>query len=328
MRVSSVLRAMVAASLVAGLAVVGVAPAGAWDQRGRFPVAHGVHENGGGHRPTTCSGTPQAPGLLAGTYHSTVVVTGVCFVNGGPTTVFGDLVIAPGAGVNASFALNDQPGGHGTTSLTVKGNVVVQKGGLLVMGCEPEFSPCSDDPAQANGGTLTGQNHVSGSLLVWQALGAIVHASTISRDVTQLGGGGGVSCAPPFPGLFGAFQSPPFTDYEDNSVAGNVTVAGLQTCWLGMLRNDVRGSLVAFKNTMADPDAGEIVQNTVRRDIVCVADSPAVQFGDSGASPNVVSGHAIGQCGFDVYQPDPNYPNGDGTGGPQPVSIRAPHGGW
>ena len=237
-------------------------------------------------------------------------------------------MIGPGAGLNATFALNDQPGGTGASSLTVKGNIIVQRDGLLAMGCEPNFSTCTDDPDQVNGGTLTGQNHVYGKVSEWKPLGAIVHASTIDGDVTELGGGGGSAATLRSLACSAALQSPAFSDYEDNTIGGNLTVAGLQTCWLGMLRNNVHGNLGAFKNTMADPDAGEIVQNTVHRDIACVANSPASQFGDSGASPNVVSGHAFGQCGFNVYQPDPNYPNGDGTGGPQPISVKAPHRDW
>jgi hypothetical protein len=328
MRQSRILRAMAAAALASVFVLSGATAAGASEHRGRFPVDRHEHGDNHFHGTSTCTGTPEAPGLLAGTYRSNVVVTGVCVVDGGAAKVRGNLVIAPGAGLNATFALDDQPGGTGASSLTVNGNVIVQRDGLLAMGCEPNFSTCTDDPDQVHGGTLTGQNHVYGSLSEWHALGAIVHASTVGGDVTELGGGGGVSCDPPFPGLFGALQSPAFSDYEDNTIGGDLTVAGLQTCWLGMLRNNVHGNLGAFHNTMADPDAGEIVQNTVHRDIACVANDPASQFGDSGASPNVVSGHAFGQCGFNVYQPDPNYPNGDGTGGPQPISVKAPHGPW
>ena len=70
----------------------------------------------------------------------------------------------------------------------------------------------------------------------------------------------------------------------------------------------------------SDPDAGEVLQNTVHGSIACFGNTPAVQFGDSGASPNVVGRHAIGQCGFNVISPDPNY----GSGGPQPISVKAP----
>ncbi len=251
------------------------------------------------------------------------MVTGVCFVNSGPTTIDGDLIIAPGGALNATFALNDQPGGSGASSLTVKGDVQVLQNGLLFLGCEPNFSACSDDPDAGGGGTLTGQNHVYGNLVAARALGVIVHASTIDGNVVQLGGGGGVACDPPFPGLFDALGSPAFSDYEDNSIRGDLTVLGVHSCWFGALRNNVGRSLLTFGNTMADPDAGEILQNTVHWAIACFANSPATQFGDSGAAPNVVGGFALGECGFDVYSPDPNYPNGDGTGGPQPISIRA-----
>jgi hypothetical protein len=287
-------------------------------------INHGHDSWHHGHlsRASTCTGTPDAPGVIAGTYNSSVVVTGVCFVNGGAAEIRGDLFVAPGGALNASFALNDMPGGSGTTSLTVKGSVVVQRNGTLFLGCEPNFSPCSDDPDQ-NGGTLTGQNHVFGNLLAFQALGVIVHASTIDGSVAEFGGGGGVSCVPPAGSVFEVFKSPAFSDFEDNTIGHDLAIVGLRTCWLGSLRNNVGGSLIDAKNTMADPDAGEVLQNTVQRDIFCVANSPSVQFGDSGASPNVVGRHAFGECGFDVISPDPNYPNGNGTGGPQPISVKA-----
>src|ERR1700733_6980241 len=71
---------------------------------------------------------------------------------------------------------------------------------------------------------------------------------------------------------------------------------------------------------MGDPDAGEVLQNTVGDDIACFGNSPAVQFGDSGASPNVVDGRAFGECGFNVLSPDPNF----GTGGSQPSRAKGP----
>lgn len=324
----TICRVMAAVGLVSALALSGATPASASghgsrfpeDHRGQFPDEHGENHS---HETATCTGTSGAPGLLAGTYHSNVVVTGVCAVNGGRATIYGDLVLAPGAGLDATFARNDQPGGTGVSSLTVKGNVQVQKDALLAMGCEPNFSTCKDDPDQVNGGTLTGQNRVFGSVIERQPLGALVHASRIDGNVTEIGGGGGVSCDPPFPGLFAAFGSPAFSDYEDNSIGGNLVVIGLQTCWFGSLRNNVGGNIIDIKNTMADPDAGEVLQNTVHESIACIANSPAVQFGDSGASPNVVSDHAYGECGFNVFSPDPNFPNGDGTGGPQPISIKS-----
>lgn len=64
------------------------------------------------------------------------------------------------------------------------------------------------------------------------------------------------------------------------------------------------------------------MQNTVLGNLICLGNVNPVTFGDSGAAPNIGYGHAFGQCGFNVIQPDPNYPNQDGSGGPQPISVK------
>jgi hypothetical protein len=316
------LKTAVVIAAVSGLSVAAAIPAGADPGRRLAHEGERHHRRHEHHSTSTCTGTPTSPGVLSGTYNSNVVVTGVCFVNGGAATISGDLTITPTGALNAQFALNDITG-TGTSSLTVRDNVFVEPGGVMFMGCEPNFSQCQDD-TDTNGGVLTGQNSVHGSVIEFGPLGVIMHASTIDGSVAELGGGGGVNCTPS--GIFAAFGSPAFSDYEDNTIGGDLSVVGLQTCWLGSLRNTVGGNIIDVGNTMANPDAGEVLQNTVHGDIACFNNSPAVQFGDSGASPNVVSGQAFGECGFDVLSPDPNFPNGDGTGGPQPISVQAaPH---
>jgi hypothetical protein len=297
-----ILRLAAVTSLVLGTVVLGAGAAGA---------AQADH-----HQPGTCTGTFNAPGVLAGKYKGDVVVTGVCVVNGGAAVIKGDLILAPGSALNATFALNDVAG-TGTSSLTVKGDVKVGPGALLAMGCEPNFSPCSDDPNASTGGTLTGQNKVFGDVRAFKALGVLLHASTIKGDVSLRGGGGAESCNPPFPGIFADLQSPPFSDAEDNTIGGDLTMTGMQSCWLGALRNSVRGNVVVAGNTMADPDAMEILANLVRGSIACFSNSPAVQYGDSGSSPNQVRRHAFGECGFNVLQPNPS------PDGPlQPISVK------
>ena len=64
------------------------------------------------------------------------MVTGVCQVNGGATVIKGDLMLAPGSALNATFALNDVAK-TGRSSLTVRGDVKVPHGAVLGMGCEP-----------------------------------------------------------------------------------------------------------------------------------------------------------------------------------------------
>ena len=256
------------------------------------------------HQHNTCTGTFKSPGVLAGKYKGTVVVIGVCAVNGGAAVIKGDLILAPGSALNATFALNDVAG-TGTSSLTVKGDVKVRSGALLAMGCEPNFNPCTDDPNAGTGGKLTGQNKVFGDIRAFHALGVLLHASTIRGDVSLRGGGGAESCNPPFPGVFADLGSAPFSDAEDNSIGGNLTMTGLQSCWLGALRNSVRGNVFVAGNTMADPDAMEILANRVHGSIACFANSPAVQYGDSASSPNQVKRHAFGECGFNVLKPNP-----------------------
>jgi hypothetical protein len=151
------------------------------------------------HQPNTCTGTFKAPGVLAGKYKGNVVVTGVCAVNGGAAVVKGDLILAPGSALNATFALNDVAG-TGTSSLTVKGDVKVKSGALLAMGCEPNFNPCTDDPNAGTGGTLTGQNKVFGNIRAFQALGILLHASTIKGDVSLRGGAALSPAIPRSPG--------------------------------------------------------------------------------------------------------------------------------
>lgn len=260
----------------------------------------------------TCSGTLTAPGVLTGTYPGNVIVKGICLVNAGQAVVAGNLNIAPGGGVVAAFALNAQTH-KGFSSLTVKKNVVVARGAGLVLGCEPNFSTCVDDKSN----TLQSRGTIGGSLVASQSAGVLVHNSTISGVVVVNGGGGGTSCTPPSTGLFAFIKSPPFTDFEDNILGDSVSVTQMHSCWLGLLRNTVQGTLTFSSNRMGDPDANEVLHNYVNRSLTCQGNVPAVQYGDSGSSPNAVVGRASGQCSFSVRKPNPA-PNGPLS----PISIR------
>jgi hypothetical protein len=249
--------------------------------------------------PQTCSGTADSPGILAGTYSSKVLVSGVCFVNGGAALVKGNLTLLPGSALIAAFALNDQTG-SGSSSLTVWGNIDVQRGATLIMGCIPSSFGCFDDPDQSNP-TLSSADRVSGNLTETQPLGVIVHNSTIGGNVTEVGGGGGLTCDPS--GVFAVFGSPVYSDYEDSTVGGNLNVSGLTTCWLGMARDQIGGSMHVVNDRAADPDAVEILSNQIGGNLICLKNSMAwdsFDLGDSlyprGWAPNTVNGNRIGQC--------------------------------
>jgi len=228
--------------------------------------------------------------VAAGTYAS-LTITGFCSVDSGNVTVQHDLVLAPNAGLDAT---------HFGSNLNVGGNLIVETGGFLGLGCGPEGAPCgTTNPADATNDTI-GRN-----LLADGALAMIVHHTRFNGNVVQTGGGGGVNCQSllSFP--------PAFTTYEDNSIGGNVIVDGLRTCWDGFFRNNVGGNVnwdnnvtwdgtpeTTFQDTIlhGDEDGNEITTNTISGNLNCFGNFPAIQFGDSGGIPNTVAGKVHGQC--------------------------------
>jgi hypothetical protein len=246
----------------------------------------------------TCSGTPSAPGVLTGT-HGAVVVRGACEVNAGAAVVNGDLTLSPGSALLAAFALNDKTG-SGTSSLTVKGNVLVRSGATLLMGCNPANFPCLDDPNQSQP-TLSMHPTVGLDLRSNQALGVIVHNFTVGGDVIQTGGGGGVNCNPQ--GVFKLFGSPVYSTYEVGSVGGDVRISSVQSCWMGLVELQVGNTVVMYQNKLADPDAIEILSNNITGNLICRGNSRTWDNGDIGASlfprqpePNTVGRNRKGQC--------------------------------
>jgi hypothetical protein len=207
--------------------------------------------------------------------------------------------------------------------MTVDGNVTVGNGALAVLGCEPNFFPCFDNP---NG---FGKETIKGNFAANAALTVVLHQTTVAGNVAFSSGGGGVSCAPPSGStpavkFVNAAGFPPYFDNEDNTVAGNVWITNLKTCWVGSLRNRVGGSFVDVNNTMADPDAGEVLANPIAGNLICLGNSPATQFGDSHSTSNIVAGTAIGQCAFSVKQPNPAFvpgPMGNPAGPLMPISV-------
>jgi len=251
-------------------------------------------------RPSKCSGSFESPGVLAGTYSSNVVVEGACVVNAAPALIEGNLIVSPGAVVLAAFA-------EGSSALTVQGNLKVQRGATLILGCEPQSAyPCVDNPA------VPSQGSVSGNLSAQQPLGVVVHDSTIDGNIHEVGGGGGFTCEnkgptvggfPVFGAAFGGL--PVFSAYEDSTVHGNLSVIGLTSCFLGVARDHVGGNVDLTNNQLADPDAIEILSNQISGNLLCQQNSqvwdsfeavPAGPLFPRVPNPNTVSGHRVGQC--------------------------------
>jgi hypothetical protein len=217
--------------------------------------------------PPICSSAGKA---LFGKYGS-LTVWGNAYVPKGHTlTVRGQLKIANGACLDA-FTLG---------TVHVGGNLLVGNGAILALGCTPDsigpVPPC---------GTHTTNDTVGGNLTGYKPLTMYLDGDHIAGNLTSEGGG---------PGLRGAFLNFPI---KDNTVGGNLTLYGWHGGWSGVIRNVVGGSVVYSKNmSIQDPDSNEVVTNTIGGNLTCRGNSPAVQVGDSGGSPNVVGGHRVGQC--------------------------------
>jgi len=170
----------------------------------------------------------------------------------------------------------------------------------MVLGCDPSSFPCLDDPNQ-NAPTLSSHDRVFGNLRSWQALGVVVHNVSVGGNVRQRGGGGGVTCTPS--GIFAQFGSPVYSTYEDSTVGGNIRVSGVNSCWMGLIRLHVRGSVFVRNNQLADPDAIEINDNHIAGDLACRGNSMVWDSADLTENlfprqpqPNTVGGERHGQC--------------------------------
>jgi hypothetical protein len=295
---------LVVGGLVLGVMIMNASPAAAGGPPGGTPGRLHSHPPGRFHdrrpgRARVCTGTPQAPGALAGAYFGDVLVEGVCAVNAGQARVFGNLIVGPGSALVAAFALNDETG-SGSSSLTVVGDLRVQVGATALLGCEAEHFACIDDP-HPEAPSLSSQDRIYGNLWEQQPLGVVVHSSTVFGNVLEQGGGGGSSCEPS--GIFTAFGSPVYSDYEDANIYGNLDVTGLTSCWLGVARTHVGGSVRMIDDQLADPDAIEILSNQIRGNLMCLHNSQVWDSAEEGESlyprapePNAVGGTRLGQC--------------------------------
>ena len=262
----------------------------------------------GHHAEYTCSG-----GNIPSGHYESIVVTGLCYIPSGVVWIEHGLVVKPGALLDA-VTPGDPTSGAPVVPATVnvRGNVWVDKGAVLLLGCSPAIA-CGNPP----GITL---DHVGGDITAVGAQGVVLHSVQVGGNVRILGGGGGTAadtCAVQMPGNpvnaalvpwsqdASLYFTPVYTDIEDSSIAGNVKVVGMDSCYLGFLRNEVWGNAQFVNNSYGDPDATEIGSSFIGGFLGCKNNIPAPQFGDGGAAPSTVGEGAYGQCAFSVQAPNP-----------------------
>jgi hypothetical protein len=119
----------------------------------------------------------------------------------------------------------------------------------------------------------------------------IVHGTTIGGNATITGGGRTQDCT-----AVAVYGGPFYSVVEDSSVGGNLEIRGLHSCWLGVIRNHVGGTVRLIGNRFGDPDAMEIVTNHIGGNLACFNNNPVAQVGDSMGQPNVVAGQKRGEC--------------------------------
>jgi hypothetical protein len=264
-----------------------------------------VSAAGGGNY--TCSGgtlKPLNPSIIPPGNYSSITVTGKCLIPGGTVNVSGGVSVVPGAVLVVNI-----PGGPGMpeddATLNVGGNVFIGQNGAFVLGCTPSFG-CEN----------TTHSRIQGNLVSDRALGMLLHGDTVVGNLLVNGGGGkNYDCVPPKNGLFGVFQSPVYTTFEDGAIGGNATFSGYKSCWLGFTRTHVGGNLSYNKNILGDIDAIEILTNTIDGNLSCKGN----MFADTSQSPTVFSLHSpwdSADAGPSLYprQPEPNTVHGIRSG--------------
>jgi hypothetical protein len=211
--------------------------------------------------PGVCNG-----GSILGGVYSSLTINGGCFVDSGTVIVTGNVTVKPGTFLGADYA---------GSNLQVVGNVTVGYEGGLILGCNLTSYDC-----YGSMGNATGQ--IGGKLTSNGAFELIIHSSTIKGAFSYTNGG--LSC------------SGEYSTFEDSNFGSTVSITKVKTCWMGFIRNQVKGTVTYNNNTTTDPDGNEIVSNKIGGDLKCMGNNPAPQAGDSSGGPNLVAGVRTGQC--------------------------------
>jgi hypothetical protein len=147
----------------------------------------------------------------------------------------------------------------------------VRSGATFVLG---------SDEQPGHSGTINGGVHAT------DPAGVQIHHTTINGGLDIHGGSG--PFGPPFDVTWNAI--------EDDTIHGGARITDYDGFWMGFLGNHVSGAVILANNTLQDPDGNEYVTNTIHGPMRCWGNDPVPQAGDSGGSPNQVTGPETGQC--------------------------------
>jgi hypothetical protein len=186
-------------------------------------------------------------------------------------TVLGSINVAAGGVFDAQSAPSTIAVGH---------NVTAAPGSILGLGCLPNPAghttghPCMVHPAKSSEITI------AGNVFAVDANTVLLNGITVRGNVVLIGGG--EQAGNPWP-------------IKTNRIGGNLIVYGATPEWLGVVINQIGGSVVLGDVTIAQGGTIYVSNNTIRRNLLCWKLAPAVSGGFPG-EVNVVGGLDIGEC--------------------------------
>lgn len=228
---------------------------------------------------TVCSG-----GVIASGTYANLTITGSCSIpDGAHVTVLGHVTLATNSQLNAITA----------STVSINGSIWVEPGAKLGLGCSQALTlpPYPGAPPICPNGVSN--DHVNGGIYANQPLTLLLDGLTVRGSVISVGGGVRATGTNP-----GCEQQPGALNFaiKDNVIYGSTLLSAWQGCWIGFIRNVQHGTASLVANRTDSSDSTEIVTNTIHGSLICIANSPAPQVGDSGGAPNAVSGRMLGQC--------------------------------
>ena len=168
--------------------------------------------------------------IPSGTYAS-LTVAGVCQTAPGTVIhVLGDVNVAAGAVLDAQSA---------PSTITVGHNVTAAAGSLLGLGCQPDYPDNTGHPCvvEADGhSTIKVEGNVTGTGVDTVLLNGI----KVEGNITLIGGGGDIPWS-----------------IKNNRIGRDLTVSGVTVDWLGVLFNEIEGSVTLTDITVNDPERPE-----------------------------------------------------------------------
>lgn len=170
------------------------------------------------------------------------------------------------------------------STITVRRNVIALSGALLGLGCQPA-SYVHNSGHACTAGDVNGHSTITvgGNVTALNTATVLLNGITVGGHITALGGGSDIPWS-----------------IKNNTIGRNVFVAGQTTNWVGVMFNKIGGSATLLGITVTDTDPGPrgayVVQNHIRRNLVCFDVTPTATGGFSPTEVNTVGGRAFGQC--------------------------------